>query len=210
MLRGTRIISGAAAAEYTASIDTLRKTALKMGFEEIIIPSIWNLETFTNKLGPEKEGQMWSFQDKGGRDCCLTPEVTGIIQELWNEKFFNGQKLPIKLFYVARCYRYERPQAGRYREFTQFGIEVLGGDKDLASALAREVLEACLGSFQANYVFVDSVKRGLSYYVEDGFEVECQNLGAQKQVAGGGRYQEGVGWAIGVDRLLLAEAKARS
>jgi histidyl-tRNA synthetase len=52
--------------------------------------------------------------------------------------------------------------------------------------------------------FVPAVKRGLTYYVEDGFEVERGRLGAQKQVAGGGRYTEGVGWAIGLERLLLA------
>jgi len=55
-----------------------------------------------------------------------------------------------------------------------------------------------------SYQLNDAVKRGLSYYVEDGFEVECEQLGAQKQVAGGGRYAEGIGWAIGVERLLLA------
>ena len=55
----------------------------------------------------------------------------------------------------------------------------------------------------------ESVKRGLSYYTEDGFEVEVENLGAQKQIAGGGRYQQGIGWAIGVDRLILAEGNKK-
>jgi histidyl-tRNA synthetase len=50
----------------------------------------------------------------------------------------------------------------------------------------------------------DQVKRGLNYYVEDGFEASVESLGAQKQVAGGGAYAEGVGWAVGVDRLMLA------
>ena len=54
------------------------------------------------------------------------------------------------------------------------------------------------------YSFNPAVKRGLTYYVEDGFEAEVASLGAQKQVAGGGRYAEGIGWAIGVDRLMLA------
>ncbi len=45
---------------------------------------------------------------------------------------------------------------------------------------------------------------GIGYYVEEGFEAECACLGAQKQVAGGGRYTEGIGWAVGVDRLMLA------
>jgi histidyl-tRNA synthetase len=52
----------------------------------------------------------------------------------------------------------------------------------------------------------DGVRRGIGYYTGDGFEAECASLGAQRQVAGGGRYAEGVGWAVGVDRLLLAKS----
>lgn len=48
------------------------------------------------------------------------------------------------------------------------------------------------------------VKRGLAYYVDDGFEAKCPKLGAQKQMAGAGRYADGIGWAIELDRLLLA------
>ena len=65
-------------------------------------------------------------------------------------------------------------------------------------------LRACLDAVGIGYSFCDRVKRGLGYYVEDGFEAECEALGAQKQVAGGGRYAEGIGWAIGVDRIMLA------
>ena len=147
---------------------------------------------------------MWAFKDKGDRDCCLIPEATGVIQELYREQWEKSFRKPVRLFYVARCYRYEKPQKGRYREFTQFGVEMLGKpDKDEVVSL----LKICLDSFAVDYRFVPSVKRGLSYYVEDGFEAECERLGAQKQVAGGGRYAEGIGWAIGVDRLILASAK---
>lgn len=145
---------------------------------------------------------MWTFLDKGGRDVCLIPEATGIIQELYRESWERELPKPIRLFYVSRCYRYDRPQRGRYREFTQFGVECLGDNVE--SGPVVELLRKCLDIFGLRYDFVPAVKRGLSYYTEDGFEVECQSLGAQKQVAGGGRYAEGVGWAIGVDRLLLA------
>lgn len=131
---------------------------------------------------------MWTFRDRGDRNCCLIPEVTGIIQELWRNEWSKGMR-SASVFYVSRCYRYERPQAGRYREFTQIGVEILGsppGDRDLAV----RALRACLDLFDGEFEFVDSVKRGLSYYVSDGFEVECQGLGAQRQVAGGGRYAE--------------------
>ena len=56
-----------------------------------------------------------------------------------------------------------------------------------------------------NYEVNESVKRGLQYYVEDGFEISCPQLGAQKQVCGGGTYKQGIGFAIGFDRLMLCE-----
>lgn len=93
---------------------------------------------------------------------------------------------------------------GRYREFTQVGVEVLGGSDDERQT-CLELLVRCLEAVGLrDFVVSASVKRGLAYYTEDGFEIECPSLGAQKQVAGGGRYREGVGWAIGLERLLLA------
>ena len=147
---------------------------------------------------------MWAFQDKGGRDVCLIPEATGLIQELWRDKW-QGMGKPMKLFYVSRCYRYERPQAGRYREFTQFGVEYLGGSSPTDRSEVVDLLRTCLDAAGVDYVLNDAVKRGLTYYVEEGFEAECAKLGAQKQIAGGGRYAEGIGWAIGLERLLLAK-----
>lgn len=147
---------------------------------------------------------MWAFKDKGGRDVCLIPEVTGVIQEMFRDTWSKSKKLPLKIFYVNRCYRYERPQKGRYREFTQFGIEILGDTSGNDYDESVQLLKDCLDSLNVEYNFTESVKRGLSYYTGEGFEVECSKLGAQKQIAGGGRYSEGIGWAIGVDRLLLA------
>ncbi len=173
------------------------------GFDEIILPALWEQRTFNEKAaGSPVLSQMWCFRDKGDRDVCLIPEATGIIQELYREQWERTLRRPIRLFYITRCYRYERPQAGRYREFTQVGVEILGPDTSKDEAIA--VLRKSLDDFGLDYRFMPAVKRGLSYYVEDGFEVECDRLGAQKQVAGGGRYPEGIGWAIGLDRLLLA------
>ena len=168
----------------------------------MILPAIWEQQTFVAKAGPEIVNQMWSFEDKGGRAVCLIPEVTGLVQELWREKW-SKQARSKRIFYTSRCYRYERPQAGRYREFTQFGVELLG-TADNGAQEVSDLLKVCLNKFNLKYSFNAAVKRGLTYYVEDGFEVECSKLGAQKQIAGGGRYAEGIGWAIGVDRLMLA------
>ena len=164
---------------------------------------MWEQQTFIDKVGPEIINQMWAFRDKADRPVCLIPEVTGLIQELWRDDWSKRNKT-MKVFYVNRCYRYERPQAGRYREFTQFGVEMLGGKAPDDTAEIVESLKEALDCFDVTYTFSDTVKRGLSYYIEDGFEAECSKLGAQKQIAGGGRYAEGIGWAIGVDRLMLA------
>jgi histidyl-tRNA synthetase len=208
MLRGTRILVGDEAARYVATIDTLRSIMFDHQFTEIVVPSIWEQQTFIDKAGPAIVSQMWAFTDKADRPVCLIPEVTGLIQEMWRDDWSKNQPKPYRVFYVNRCYRYERPQAGRYREFTQFGVEILGGsapeDREQATAILLDCLDHFVDWFGLEYTFHDAVQRGLSYYVDDGFEVECAKLGAQKQIAGGGRYAEGIGWAIGVDRLLLA------
>lgn len=210
MLRGTRIIVGQEAADYSDLIETFRSICINYGYEEVIIPSIWEQQTFTDKAGSEILNQMYTFKDKKDRDICLIPEVTAIIQEEWRTNWRKSWKNPSKIFYVSRCYRYERPQAGRYREFTQFGVEFLGEPKvDVRPnviGMARVLMEATgLYRDTGDWVLNESVRRGLSYYTEDGFEIECPILGAQKQVCGGGRYAEGIGFAIGIDRLLLAK-----
>lgn len=75
-----------------------------------MIPSIWAQDTFVARAGDEVLGQMYAFEDKRGRPICLIPEATGIIQELWAGSWSKNRARPFKVFYVARCYRYERPQ----------------------------------------------------------------------------------------------------
>lgn len=168
------------------------------------MPALWEQQTFALKAGDEILQQMYTFADKKGRPVCLIPEVTALVQEMWRNEWAKTQRGPLRLFYIARCYRYERPQAGRYREFTQVGVELLNGDPASDRQEVEDLLRKALDSVGVSYEFASNVKRGLGYYTEDGFEASCPQLGAQKQVAGGGRYAEGVGWAIGLDRLLLA------
>lgn len=193
---------GEEAEVFSRTITQFRNVCIDRGYSEIIVPTLWEQETFVKKAGPEIMGQMYSFKDKGDRDICLIPEVTAIIEEMYTTSWCKNMPKPIKLFYVNRCYRYDRPQAGRYREFTQFGVEMLGNKEGDREEVVK-TLYACLATAAIDFDFVDAVKRGLNYYVEDGFEVECQKLGTQKQIAGGGRYASGIGFAIGVDRVIL-------
>lgn len=202
MLKGTQVLFGEDAKLYREITENLMKNAAQSGFRPVILPSIWESQEFIEKAGPDILDKMYVFKDKGGRDCCLIPEATAIIQRLYNNSWNMSVAKPIKVYYLQKCYRYDRPQAGRYREFTQFGVEILGGKKpddyNEIIDLAQNMLPRKDG-----FEFKPSVKRGLTYYIEDGFEIEYDGLGAQKQILGGGRYKEGIGFAIGVERAIL-------
>lgn len=174
------------------------------GAEEAIVPALWSQDTFIEKAGgSEIIGQMWAFPDKKGRPCCLIPEATALFQEQCQALL--GRRRERMLFYIARCYRYERPQAGRYREFSQLGFEYLCPDPQEAAARSQAIATGFFDSLGLRYVVDGAARRGLSYYLGGrGFEMRCTELGAQQQVAGGGAYREGAGFGIGAERLLLA------
>lgn len=172
-------------------------------YEELIVPALWEQSTFIAKGGPQIVEQMYAFPDKANRAICLVPEITGLIQDVWRDDWSKRART-LRVFYIARCYRYERPQKGRYREFTQVGVELLGGRAPDDRREVEALLVRCLDGVGAAYELDTGVRRGLGYYTEAGFEARCPQLGAQQQIAGGGRYAEGIGWAIGLDRLLLA------
>jgi histidyl-tRNA synthetase len=198
--RGTRILLGDTARKRRVVIQKLVDVAESNGFQEICLPIVEKSEIYIEKAGPEILGQMYVFKDKSGRDLCLRPEGTATCQLLARGPL-KSQK-DVKLFYVVQCFRYERPQAGRYREFTQFGVEILNPTQDYTvelQTIAIKMISEITDKFEVNC----SAKRGLAYYVGDGFEISCPELGAQKQVCGGGSYAEGVGFAFGVDRLML-------
>jgi histidyl-tRNA synthetase len=73
MIRGTRLLTGSEAKLYTDVVSTIRGTLTDHGFEEVILPSLWDQETFIQKAGPEIINQMWAFEDKGRRPVCLHP-----------------------------------------------------------------------------------------------------------------------------------------
>jgi len=172
-----------------------------LGYQEMMIPIIQKQETFLSKVGDENQKMMYNFKDAGDRDLCLAPEYTAIIQQLSKDRFKYNKDL--KLFYVAECFRGERPQAGRYRQFTQFGVEIINPSKDYTDELiniAKSIIELKTDKYEIN----SDATRGLDYYKGGkGFEISIPSLGAQKQVCGGGEYEGGLGFAVGLDRLLL-------
>lgn len=201
--KGTRILAGNKARNKRNLINSCINLLEEEGFNEIMIPIIQFQSTFQNKVGGENQQMMFDFKDRGDRDICLAPEYTAVIQLLANTQF-KFQK-DVKLFYVVECFRGEKPQKGRYRQFTQLGVEIINPSKDYVTSLAylaSKLIIIKTGDIN-NQKINFGVTRGLDYYKGgEGFEIEIDSLGAQKQVCGGGEYDGGVGFAIGIDRLM--------
>lgn len=123
--------------------NTIRKIVENYGFKEIKTPIFEDLELFTTRSGEGIKEELYHFQDKGQRDLALRPEMTASVARLYNNNLQREAK-PLKMYYFGSCFRYERPQAGRYRQFWQFGIEVIGGtpiyNEAEIIAMANEVL----------------------------------------------------------------------
>ena len=111
----------------------IRATFQKFGYKEVQTPTFETLELFTAKSGEAIIDELYSFKDKGGRDLALRPELTAPVIRFYVDKLQMEPK-PLKLFYFGNCYRYDRPQKGRYREFMQAGCELIGTDTPEAIA----------------------------------------------------------------------------
>lgn len=301
---------------------TLRNVFENYGFQEIKTPLFEELQLFTTKSGEEIVDQLYNFTDKSDRELTLRPEITAPVARLYINELQKTTSKPIKLYYYGSCFRYERPQKGRFRQFWQFGCELIGakspegeaevismcndslnalgintadininhlgiirglfkhfdidektqreiiividkgdkellkeslvgenpiidnqelnnvllelidmvGDKSIIADIEKlvepypEAYEALnelkalvetLDSFKVNnYTLNLGVARGLDYYTGIVFEVYIPELGAQKQVCGGGTYSliklfggeevESTGFAFGFDRLMNA------
>jgi len=123
----------------------MREVARTWGYREICTPEFEELELFTIRSGEGIIQEMYVFEDKGGRMLALRPELTAPVLRMYVNEGRNLPK-PLRWFYFADCFRYERPQKGRYRQFWQFGVELIGADSALAEAevimLAHEILTA--------------------------------------------------------------------
>lgn len=282
----------------------LREIVEGFGYREVATPTFEYSELFKLKSGEGIIEEMYVFRDKSDRELALRPELTApIIRMFVNE--CSRMPRPLRFYYFGNCFRYERPQKARYREFWQFGVELIGSDSYLANAeiifLAykmlksldidfelnighvgilrslltplgdkaekvmrlidkndreglknylkmlgidkeleeniyrvidlkggREVIEeakeflefdfsqlertlAILESLKVDYNLNLGIARGLDYYTGVVFECYAKNLGAQKQICGGGSYElatlfgsekvPATGFALGFDRV---------
>lgn len=113
------------------------ETAQLYGFGRISTPVFEHTELFNRSVGDTTDvvqKEMYTFDDKGGRSITLRPEGTSPTVRAMLENGLHNNGFPLRLSYLMSCYRYEKPQAGRFREFTQFGAEVFGSDDPVTDA----------------------------------------------------------------------------
>jgi len=111
------------------------------GYERIDSPAFEDTGLFTRSVGQGTdivEKEMYTFNDKGGNKITLRPEGTAPVCRAYLEHGLHNRPQPVKLYYIASIFRYERPQAGRYRQHYQFGCEAIGDDDP---ALDAEVID---------------------------------------------------------------------
>ena len=143
--RGTRDFTPTAMKRRLALEHLLEDVAQRHGFSRVQTPIFESLELFTAKSGPGVINQLYAFQDKGERDLTLRPELTAPVMRMVAEEMRMDTK-PLRLSYYGQCYRYEEFKTGRYREFFQYGVELIGASGPLAEA---EVLATAVNMLHA-------------------------------------------------------------
>lgn len=118
---------------------TALETAARFGFREVRVPTFEHTELFCRSVGDTTDvvqKEMYTFNDKGNRSITLRPEGTAGVMRAILQNGLLGGVMPVKLSYLVSCFRYEKPQAGRLREFHQFGVELAGSASPAADAQA--------------------------------------------------------------------------
>lgn len=145
---GGKEASGASSEKWQAVEAVFKSEAELNGFGEVRLPVFEHTELFLRGVGDTTdvvEKQMYTFEDKGGRSITLRPEGTaGAVRAMLENGLYNAG-YPVKLYYNIPCYRYEKPQAGRLREFHTFGVEMFGAAEPVADA---QIIAMALSAFQ--------------------------------------------------------------
>ena len=146
-VKGTEDILPAVSHEWQFVEELMREEALKSGFKEIRTPVFEHTVLFNRSVGETTDvvqKEMYTFDTKGGESITLRPEGTAGAARAYLEHAIYNDGLPVKVFYQLTCYRYEKAQAGRQREFHQFGMETYGAADARADA---EMICAANGIF---------------------------------------------------------------
>ncbi len=162
-LKGFRDFLPGEAAAREKVLETIRTVFQKYGFLPLETPALEYKEILTGKYGKEGDKLMYEFQDQGGRDVALRYDLTVPLARVVSE-YQNDLPLPFKRYQIAPVWRADRPQKGRYREFTQCDIDVVGTPSILADA---EVI-ACINAVLQELGIEDLIVRINNRQVLDG------------------------------------------
>ena len=146
--KGCYDLYGEEAKKFSLAEKVIKEVMQLYNINYIRTPVFENSELFRRGVGEETDivsKEMYEFKDKSDRSLTLRPEGTaGVVRSYIENKMTNNLVKPVKFYYIEPMYRYERPQKGRYREFTQFGIEVLGESNPL---IDMEVISSVIEVF---------------------------------------------------------------
>ena len=137
--KGTKDVLPSQAYKWHYIEDCARRTAEQFNIFEVRTPVFEHTELFARGVGDTTDivnKEMYTFLDKGGRSVTLKPEGTAGVARMFIENGLASSPLPMKAYYITPCFRYERPQAGRLRQFHQFGVEIYGSAAPAADAEA--------------------------------------------------------------------------
>ncbi len=115
------------------TIDTLEETASRYGFREVGTPALEGTQMYVDKSGEEIVEELYAFEDRGGREVAMTPELTPTVARMVVQKQQELSK-PIKWVSTRPFWRYEEPQQGRFREFYQTNVDIFGSSDPAADA----------------------------------------------------------------------------
>ena len=127
--RGTKDIFGIESGKWQFIEKKLSDVCERFGYSEVRIPTFEHTELFARGVGDTTDvvgKEMYTFIDKGERSITLRPEGTSGVARSFLQNGVLNEALPVRAYYILSCFRYEKPQAGRYREFHQLGIEMFG------------------------------------------------------------------------------------
>ncbi|WP_085991813.1 histidine--tRNA ligase [Oceanobacillus senegalensis] len=148
--RGTVDILPKDAKKWQYVENKIKDICTRYNFDEIRTPLFEHTEVFQRGVGDSTDivqKEMYTFEDRGGRSLTLRPEGTAAVSRAFVEnKLYGEASQPVKLYYFAQMFRYERPQKGRMRQLNQFGVEVLGSDDP---AIDAEVIDLAMTVYQS-------------------------------------------------------------
>lgn len=175
-LRGTQDILPQDIWKWRYLEDKIRKLCRLYGFEEIRTPMFEATELFLRGIGDTTDvvtKEMYTFNDRGGRSITLRPENTAAVVRSFLEHKMYADGNVHKVYYIGSMFRYDRPQAGRFREFHQFGVETLGSNSPMADV---ECIALAINFFR------DLGLKDLKLYINSIGHIECRKNYRQKLI----------------------------